>query len=129
MLNWGIKIFLISSLIVAGVWTAIPTSLLPWGAHKDNLLGYTSHCSFVPVSTTILLGLAFLMISKRVQLEDLSLGSYVVLGMMLLITFVGILTDGIGIATFVQSFLGITLGVILGTLVESIRLSRGGLRW
>jgi hypothetical protein len=46
-------------LVLTVVFTLLAIlTALPLPAHKANVLGYVSHCSFVPWSTLILLGLA-----------------------------------------------------------------------
>jgi hypothetical protein len=47
----GYRIFLIITVVfvLSGLLTLLPTD----NASKKNILGYMSHCSFVPVSTLI----------------------------------------------------------------------------
>ncbi len=57
-INWMLKLLLLLILVVGAiasaistVWTIIPDS----SASKESMLGYKSHCSFVPISTIILI--------------------------------------------------------------------------
>ncbi|MFW9955606.1 MAG: hypothetical protein ACFFD3_13745, partial [Candidatus Thorarchaeota archaeon] len=56
--GWTFLSSLVIGCLSAGIWTVIPTELLAWGSSKVNLIGYVSHCPFVPVSTFSLLGAA-----------------------------------------------------------------------
>jgi len=55
-----IKMFAVFLISVAGIASAVSAiwTILPEEASKPCFLGYYAHCSFAPVSTIILLGLA-----------------------------------------------------------------------
>ena len=53
----GVMSAIIIGSLFAGIWTMIPTNMLPWGSSKINILGYASHCPFAPFSSLILFGI------------------------------------------------------------------------
>ena len=60
-IKWMLKLLLLLILVagaiasaISVVWTVIPDS----SASKESMLGYKSHCSFVPISTIILILIA-----------------------------------------------------------------------
>ncbi len=61
VLAWWLRIFtflLLTGVAITAFVFAIVTALPESSASKDCLLGYRAHCTFTPISTIILLGLA-----------------------------------------------------------------------
>ena len=58
VLVWPFLLVMVIGGIGSGVWTLLPTDLVGWGASTPNYLGYVSHCSFTPISSFMLFGMA-----------------------------------------------------------------------
>ncbi|UCE10977.1 MAG: hypothetical protein JSW61_03340 [Candidatus Thorarchaeota archaeon] len=123
-LVWAFLISLTVGSFAAAIWTAIPTDLLAWGSTRPNLLGYVSHCSFVPLSTAILsvasvIGLVLTLKLKRARRT----GQWVLMGVVggMAIGLLG----GIDIEMFIGMGAGVGIGVALAIVVEVIQLIRG----
>ncbi len=113
---WGFLSALMIGCLAAGIWTILPTAWLPWGASKMNLIGYISHCSYAPISTSILLVsslIGFFLFYKKGGKNPVG---YSVLG----ITVVGLvagLIGGFGIATFIGMGIAVGVAIVLGIFI------------
>jgi hypothetical protein len=98
----------------------IPTELLAWGASSLNLLGYVSHCSFAPLSTSILSAVSvtgILMAWKLKRGREIAKGVLIGTAGGLLLGLLG----GIDIVMFIGMGAGIGVGVVLGILIGLLR--------
>ena len=120
-LNWGFNALLVTATLVAGVWTLLPTAILPWGAHKTNLIGYISHCSFAPVSSIILLGGAAFGIYRAFKKKGRNPVGYIIFPAAIIATLIGIFTMGIDLNLLFVTGLGIGGGVVVVMVVELIK--------
>ena len=114
--RWGLISLLVLEGLVTGIWTLIPTALLPWGASGTNFIGYVSHCSFAPVSTIMLFGFVALGIGMLIRKPKIQLNGIVVSVIAVVGTGIG-LVGGISIQTLMVSALSVGLGVIIGFIV------------
>jgi hypothetical protein len=120
-LRWGMITLLVMESLLAGIWTLIPTSLLPWGAHDSNFIGYVSHCSFAPLSTLMLLGITALGIVMGIRTRNCGAITYTIIS----IGSLGILLpifNGISIMSlFIEVgaiVVAIVAGVIAGLVIK-----------
>jgi hypothetical protein len=106
--------------LAAAIWTVVPTEMLTWGASTQNLIGYVSHCSYAPISTTILSTVVVVGILAASRLNrGREIGKVVFIG-----TAGGLLLgllDGVDIAMFIGMGAGIGVGVALGILIGLFR--------
>jgi small-conductance mechanosensitive channel len=119
-LVWAFIMAAIVGSLAAAIWTIIPTEILEWGASEPNLLGYISHCSFVPLSTFILsiVSLVGIMISWKLKKgREIAKGVFVGTAGGLLVGA----SAGIDIAMFIGMGAGIGVGVVLGILMGLFR--------
>ena len=119
-LVWAFVSAMIIGSFAAGVWTLIPTALLPWGASYENLIGYVSHCPFAPASSLILISVALIgsFIAFRLK-RGRNIGIGVFLG-----TLGGLLVGlrgGIDIIMFIGMGTGVGVGVVLGLLIGIVK--------
>ncbi len=120
-LVWAFVLSLALGSFAAGVWTVIPTDLLAWGAGRPNLLGYVSHCSFVPISSITLFTASSIGIFLAYKLRNRE--RLAGLGMLLGIAggmAVGLL-GGIDIGMFMGMGAGVGVGVVLGPLLAIVQ--------
>ncbi|MFW9933097.1 MAG: hypothetical protein ACFFDR_10615 [Candidatus Thorarchaeota archaeon] len=113
---WGFLSALVIGCFVSGVWTIIPTSLLPWGSSQLNLIGYVSHCSFAPISTSILFGSALIGLGLMLKKGGKKPIGYTVFGTTGFGTLIGMI-GGLDTSTFITMGIGVGVGVVLGILV------------
>ncbi|MHA2118202.1 MAG: hypothetical protein ACW98J_04710 [Candidatus Thorarchaeota archaeon] len=119
-LVWAFIIAAIVGSSAAAIWTLIPTELLAWGASSPNLLGYVSHCSFAPLSTSILSAVSvtgILMAWKLKRGREIAKGVLIGTAGGLLLGLLG----GIDIVMFIGMGAGIGVGVVLGILIGLLR--------
>lgn len=123
--GWTFLSALVIGCLVAGMWTIIPTEQLAWGASKVNLIGYISHCSFTPISTLTLLGLAGVgaLFMKKMPLQH-SIGAGVFLCASVG-TAIGLI-HGIDIITFAGMGAGVGVGFVLALLFGFFQKQEGG---
>jgi hypothetical protein len=115
-LVWGFLSALVIGTLAAAIWTAIPTELLRWGAIKVNLIGYVSHCPFVPISSLVLLGST---IVGSVLIWKLKLGRSIG-SVVFMITAGGLmigLLGGVDITMFMGMGAGVGVGIVIGFIV------------
>ncbi len=106
--------------LVAAVWTVIPTEMLDWGASTANLIGYVSHCSYVPISTITLFtvtGVMSVLAHKLKRGRSIALGVLVGTVSGLLIGLLG----GVGVTMFIGMGSGVGVGTILGIIIGMIK--------
>jgi len=119
-LVWAFLSAMMIGSFAAGIWTLIPTAFLPWGASYENLIGYVSHCSFTPVSSFILIGVALIgtFIAYRLK-RGRNIGKGVFIGTLggLLIGLLG----GIDIIMFMGMGAGVGVGVVLGLFIGIVK--------
>ncbi|MFW9805997.1 MAG: hypothetical protein ACFFFK_04650 [Candidatus Thorarchaeota archaeon] len=116
---WAFLSALTIGCLAASVWTAIPTEWLSWGASSVNLIGYVSHCPFVPISTFVLLGTSLVGLGLSYRLKKgRAIGKVVYLGTIggLLIGLLG----GIDIVMFMGMGSGLGIGVGLSIIISII---------
>jgi hypothetical protein len=121
-LIWAFIIAAVIGSAAAALWTVIPTEMLEWGASRSNLLGYVSHCSFVPISTGILSVVSLLGILIAWKLKsgrEIAKGVFIGAAGGLLVGVLG----GIDITMFIGMGAGIGFGVVLGILIGLFRRS------
>ncbi|MFW9976081.1 MAG: hypothetical protein ACFFDQ_12495 [Candidatus Thorarchaeota archaeon] len=119
-LVWAFLSAMIVGSFAAAVWTVIPTSLLSWGSSRVNLLGYVSHCPFVPFSTLILLAttiIGIFIVRRLKRGRIIGLGVFIGTTGGLLIGLIG----GIDIIMFMGMGAGVGVGIVLGMLAGMIR--------
>ncbi|MGY5853051.1 MAG: hypothetical protein RTU92_05745 [Candidatus Thorarchaeota archaeon] len=115
-LIWGIIQAATLSSLIAAVWTVIPTDMLTWGADKSNLIGYVSHCSYTPVSTSILMVMFTVGMLITYKMKSRSeVGLRVSLGILL-----GIVVSSVREVSMLTLFVGLGLGVGIGILIAVI---------
>jgi hypothetical protein len=122
-LIWAFIMAAILGSLAAGIWTLIPTELLPWGATNPNLMGYVSHCSFAPTSSLILFAVSSVgvLLSLRITKgREIGLGVFIGTAGGLLIGLMG----GMDITMFIGMGAGVGVGVVLGILIGLSRRSR-----
>ncbi|MHA2210525.1 MAG: hypothetical protein ACXABV_15310 [Candidatus Thorarchaeota archaeon] len=117
---WAFIISAIVGSLAAAIWTIIPTEMLAWGASAPNLMGYVSHCSFAPISTTLLstVSMVGMLVGWRLR-RGREIAKVVFIG-----TAGGLLlglAGGIDIAMFIGMGAGIGVGVVLGILIGLFR--------
>ena len=122
--TWGFLSALVVGCLLAGIWTVIPTALLPWGAHEVNLIGYISHCSYAPISTLILVGASVIgiFLSTRIRGREL-LGPIVYAA-----TIIGAASGaavGFDVVMFIYMGIGVGVGILFGILVGMSKGLRG----
>ena len=116
-LAWaGITIHIVGG-TVAGIWTLIPTNLLPWGASQMNLIGYISHCSFAPISSLLLFGFALFGVLKARKRIDLKYNGLIVIGFGITGVILGAINT-ISLNMLILGLVGICLGMIFVAGVE-----------
>lgn len=104
----------------AAIWTVIPTDMLSWGANDVNLIGYVSHCPYVPVSTTILLAAVGILAIFAYRLKSgrtIGLGVFIGTAGGLMVGLLG----GIDIIMFIGMGAGVGVGILLGLIIGLIR--------
>ncbi len=119
-LVWAFVFAGIIGSLTAAMWTIIPTEMLDWGASTVNLIGYVSHCSYVPLSTIILLAVTGVMTILAYKLKrGRSIGLGVLTGTAggLLIGLLG----GVGVTMFIGMGSGVGIGILLGIITGMIR--------
>ncbi len=112
-LIWAFVLSLALGSFAAGLWTLIPTELLAWGSNKLNFLGYVSHCSFAPISSTILFvasAIGVLLAYKITRGRTVGLGVFIGVGGGLVVGALG----GIDIVMFIGMGAGVGIGFVLG---------------
>jgi len=116
-LVWAFLSALIVGSMAAAIWTVIPTELLAWGAGVMNRMGYISHCSYAPISTSIMLVVAIIGTGLAFRIpRGRYLGRIVFGG-----TSVGLVLGaliGIDIVMYIGMGIGLGVGLILGLLIE-----------
>ena len=119
---WAIITGLAIGCGAAALWTLIPTALLSWDSSDVNLIGYVSHCPFVPVSSLVLVGglLFGVVLAVRMRGQN-SIGLLIPLAGATG-TLLGML-GGIGLNMFRFMGAGIGLGVVLVILIGLVRNS------
>ncbi|MHA2177496.1 MAG: hypothetical protein ACXAAK_04010 [Candidatus Thorarchaeota archaeon] len=119
-LVWAFLSALIVGSYAAAMWTVIPTDLLQWGAGKMNLIGYVSHCSFVPISTLTLVGAASIGVLLAYKLRrGRTIGKWV---FVMTVAGLGIgLLFGIDIVMFIGMGAGVGIGTLLGLIIGIVR--------
>ena len=123
-LVWGFLSALVIGTLAAAIWTVIPTDLLRWGSTKVNLIGYVSHCPFVPISTAVLLGSAFV---GSVFVWKLNLGRSIG-SVVFLLTAGGLvigLVGGVDIGMFMGMGAGVGVGIVIGFIVGVLQRNGG----
>jgi len=118
--GWGIVTALIIGCFVAGLWTLMPTSLLPWGSHKFNLIGYVSHCSFAPLSSLALFGGSLVGIVLAVRMRERNPVGYITISFALLGMLIG-MWNGFDTDIFIFGGLSIGLSILLCTLMLMLK--------
>jgi hypothetical protein len=114
--RWGLISLLVLEGLVTGIWTFIPTALLPWGASGKNYLGYVSHCSFAPISTILLFGLTAIGIVMIIRKPKIQLSGIVVSAVGVVGTGIGLIS-GISMQSLMLSALSVGIGLIIGIFV------------
>jgi len=116
-LVWAFALSLALGSFAAGVWTVIPTELLAWGAGRPNLLGYVSHCPFVPISSLTLFAASSigLFLAYKLRSRERFTGLGVLLGIAGGMA-VGLL-GGIDIGMFMGMGAGVGVGIVLGPIL------------
>jgi len=121
-LVWAFVLSLAIGSFAAGVWTVIPTELLAWGSSKANLLGYVSHCPFVPISSITLFVASSigLFIAYKLRRRERMTAIGVLLGVAggMAIGLLGGIDIGMFMGMGAGVGVGIVLGPILGILLE-----------
>jgi len=116
-LAWvGITSFIVGG-ISAGIWTLIPTTFLPWGASHMNLIGYISHCSFVPISSSLLFGLALFGVLQAQKRTDLKYNGLIVIGFGVAGVIIGALNT-VSMSMLIFGLFGIFFGMIFIAAIE-----------
>ncbi len=113
---WGFISALFIGCLAAGIWTIIPTALLPWGSSELNLIGYVSHCSYAPVSTSILLGASLIgaiLIAKKGGRKPVG---YTVFGITGTATLAGSI-GGLDVSTFIAMGSAVGVAIVLGIFI------------
>ncbi|MHA2063554.1 MAG: hypothetical protein ACXABY_04140 [Candidatus Thorarchaeota archaeon] len=119
-LIWAFIIAAIVGGFAAAIWTVIPTAMLEWGASGPNLLGYVSHCSFVPISTIILsiVSLVGMMMGWKLKRgREVAKGVFIGTAGGLLVGLMG----GIDITMFIGMGAGVGVGLVLGIFMGLFR--------
>ncbi len=111
--------------ITAGIWTLIPTTLLPWGASHMNLIGYISHCTFAPISSSLLFGLALFGVSRARKRTDMKYNGLIVIGFGVTGVIIGVV-DTISTSMLILGLFGIGLGMffIIGIEMSMTKFSQ-----
>ncbi len=115
-LLWSFISALIVGSFAAAIWTIIPTELLQWGAGEMNLIGYVSHCSFVPISTLSLVvmgSIGLLFAFKFNRSRRMGMGVFVGTAGGLAIGALG----GVDIIMFIGMGAGVGIGTIFGLII------------
>lgn len=123
-LVWGFLSALVIGTLAAAIWTVIPTELLRWGASKVNLIGYVSHCPFVPISTVVLLGsttVGSILIWKLNPGRSIGSVIFMATASGLLIGLLG----GVDITMFMGMGAGVGIGIAIGFIVGVLQRSSG----
>ena len=115
--EWGIISALIVGCLAAGIWTLIPTAMLPWGSGEANLIGYISHCSFAPISSLALIVLSLIGVLLATRIEQRNPIGYMVILITVLGVLLGALLNGIDTGMFMFGGTAIIIGVILGIVL------------
>ncbi len=119
-LAWaGIAIHIVGG-SAAGIWTLIPTNFLPWGSSKVNLIGYISHCPFVPISTLLLFGFALLGVLKARKRTDIKYNGLIVIGFGVAGVIIGAVNT-ISTSMLILGFFGIGFGMIFVVLINMVK--------
>ncbi|UCH05650.1 MAG: hypothetical protein JSW05_05655 [Candidatus Thorarchaeota archaeon] len=115
-LVWAFVLSLALGSFAAGVWTVIPTELLAWGSSKANLLGYISHCPFVPISSLTLFAASSIGIFLAYKLRKRER----VVGLGLLLGMAGGMAIGLLGGIDIGMFMGMGAGVGVGIALSPI---------
>lgn len=100
----------------AGIWTLLPTAILPWGASKVNMMGYISHCSFAPVSTIGLFIITIIGLVKAIKIMNKNPLSYIILAAVSIGVLVGMIVNidtGMFLGAFVAAIVGVVITLLL----------------
>lgn len=114
--EWGIIAALIVGCLAAGIWTLIPTALLPWGSGEVNLIGYISHCPFAPISSIALIGASLIGVLLATRIEQRNPVGYMMISVATLGILVGMI-NGIDTSMFLVGGVAIGIGMILGIIL------------
>lgn len=115
--EWGIIAALVVGCLAAGIWTLIPTNLLPWGSGEVNLIGYASHCSFAPISSLALIGASLIGVALAIRVEQRNPIGYMMLSITTLGIIAGAILNGIDTSMFIIGGVAILIGMILGIIL------------
>ncbi|MFX0209387.1 MAG: hypothetical protein ACFFDT_25610 [Candidatus Hodarchaeota archaeon] len=130
-LSWGFISALVVGGFAAGLWTLIPTRFLTWGSSKVNLIGYVSHCPFVPFSTLLLMGCALIGVILTLKMKGKNPIGITVFIFGLLGLFFGMI-NGIDVDMFITGGYGIGTGMFLSLLMDlriKNRVAKKDLQW
>lgn len=119
-LVWAFIVAAIVGGFAAAIWTLIPTEVLTWGANTPNLLGYVSHCSFTPISTSILSAVSLVGVLLGWKLKrgrEIAKGVFIGTAGGILLG----LTGGIDIGMFIGMGAGVGVGVASGIIIGLLR--------
>ncbi len=119
-LVWAFVAAAVLGSLAAAIWTVIPTEMLDWGSSQVNLIGYVSHCNFVPLSTTILLVVAIIGLLLTIPLRSsrhIGAGVFAGSGVGLAFGMLG----GFDIIMFIGMGSGIGIGILLGILIGMMK--------
>ena len=108
----GVMSAIILGSLFAGIWTIIPSNILPWGSSKINILGYASHCPFAPFSSLILFGICVYGIKSVNKLGLNTSTGYMIFSFGIIGIFLGIMNSGIGFSMLIYGTIAITIGVV-----------------
>ena len=114
ILSWCFYFGILSTNLIAAIWTVLPTSILHWGAKKSNFLGYISHCSFAPISTLMLFFCCGWVIrkfrNKEIKFDIIK----VIITLSGTIGFIlGLVEFGLAIDTYIYIYLGLLIGILM----------------
>jgi hypothetical protein len=115
--EWGVLTAIIIGCLAAGIWTLVPTALLPWGSGEINLLGYISHCPFAPISSLTLIIVSLIGVGLSTRIEERNPIGYMMLSLGALGILVGALLNGVDTGMFIIGGVTIGIGVLLGIIL------------
>lgn len=119
--EWGIIAALIVGCLAAGIWTLIPTALLPWGSGEMNIIGYASHCPFAPISSLSLIGVSLVGVFLAFRIQQRNPIGYMMVSFATLGVLLGAILTGIDTSMLIFGGVAIGIGMVLGIII----LSRG----